>query len=153
MDWTVDGSSRTAEAFEITRIPPPSTGDGDCATAWLLARCPGIGGPRPAHAELHDDAIFFYFIPPGPISAGIGGLGPDAGDGPEPRRGAFSRVRTPRRLNLHLVHGIGFTIIGVGVPGAANCCIAVVSGRRRRDATRWPVKRIFNQFSIPCPRR
>ncbi len=65
---------------------------------------------------LHDDAIFFYFIPPVLISAGIGGLGPGLlATALSLAAALFLVVDAATFSNLILVNGIAFTIIGVGV--------------------------------------
>jgi two-component system, LuxR family, sensor kinase FixL len=64
---------------------------------------------------LHDDAIFFYFIPPVLVSAGIGGLGPGILATALSLAAAFFLVANAAFSNLILVNGIAFTIIGVGV--------------------------------------
>ena len=65
---------------------------------------------------LHDDAIFFYFIPPVLVSAGIGGLGPGFLATALVIAAAIFLVADAAKLsNLILVNGIAFTIIGVGV--------------------------------------
>ena len=64
---------------------------------------------------LHDDAIFFYFIPPVLVSAGIGGLGPGIVATVLSLAAAFFLVANAAFSNLILVNGIAFTIIGIGV--------------------------------------
>ena len=64
---------------------------------------------------LHDDAIFFYFIPPVLISAGIGGLGPGILATGLSLAAAFFLVADVSLSNLILVNGTAFTIIGLGV--------------------------------------
>jgi two-component system sensor kinase FixL len=64
---------------------------------------------------LHDDAIFFYFIPPVLVSAGIGGLGPGLLATVLSLAAAFFLVANAAFSNLILVNGVAFTIIGIGV--------------------------------------
>ena len=65
---------------------------------------------------LHDDAIFYYFIPPVLISAGIGGLGPGllaTALGIAAAHFVVSDVADYTRLVL--INGIAFAAIGIGV--------------------------------------
>ena len=65
---------------------------------------------------LHDDAIFFYFIPPVLISAGIGGLGPGlVATALSVTAALFLVAGASTYSNLILVNGVAFTIIGIGV--------------------------------------
>jgi two-component system, LuxR family, sensor kinase FixL len=64
---------------------------------------------------LHDDAVFFYFIPPVLLSAGIGGQGPGLLATALSLAAALFLVSDATFSNLILVNGIAFTIIGVGV--------------------------------------
>ena len=65
---------------------------------------------------LHDDAIFFYFIPSVLISAGIGGLGPGLlSTALSVAAALFLVMGASTFSNLILFNGIAFTIIGVGV--------------------------------------
>src|SRR5690242_11237645 len=64
---------------------------------------------------LHDDAIFFYFVPPVLLSAGIGGLGPGLLATALSLAAGLFLVSAGTFSNLILVNGIAFTIIGVGV--------------------------------------
>jgi two-component system, LuxR family, sensor kinase FixL len=65
---------------------------------------------------LHDDAIFFYFIPPVLISAGIGGLGPGLLATVLSMAAAIFLVAGAAPLsNIILLNGVAFSIIGVGV--------------------------------------
>jgi two-component system, LuxR family, sensor kinase FixL len=65
---------------------------------------------------LHDDAIFFYFIPPVLISAGIGGLGPGlVATGLSIAAAFFIVADAATFSNVILINGIAFTIIGIGV--------------------------------------
>ncbi len=65
---------------------------------------------------LHDDAIFFYFIPPILISAGIGGLGPGLlATVLSIAAALFILADAATFSNIILFNGVAFTIIGIGV--------------------------------------
>ena len=65
---------------------------------------------------LHDDAIFFYFIPPVLVSAGIGGLGPGLLATVLSIAAALFIVADAATVsNIILFNGVAFTIIGIGV--------------------------------------
>jgi two-component system, LuxR family, sensor kinase FixL len=65
---------------------------------------------------LHDDAIFYYFIPPVLISAGIGGLGPGLLATALGLAAAYFVVADiANYARLLLVNGAAFAAIGIGV--------------------------------------
>ncbi len=65
---------------------------------------------------LHDDAIFYYFIPPVLISAGIGGLGPGLLATALGIAAAYFVVADIANYSrLLLVNGVAFAAIGIGV--------------------------------------
>lgn len=65
---------------------------------------------------LHDDAIFYYFIPPVLISAGIGGLGPGLLATALGIAAAYFVVADVANYSrLFLVNGVAFALIGIGV--------------------------------------
>lgn len=65
---------------------------------------------------LHDDAIFFYFVPPLLVSAGFGGLGPGLLATVLSLVAAFFIVsETATFSTVNLLNAVAFTVIGVGV--------------------------------------
>ncbi|HKS85293.1 MAG TPA: PAS domain S-box protein [Pseudolabrys sp.] len=65
---------------------------------------------------LHEDAIFFYFVPPLLVSAGVGGLGPGLLATALGMAAALFLVAGTASLSkLILVNGTAFAIIGIGV--------------------------------------
>jgi two-component system, LuxR family, sensor kinase FixL len=70
---------------------------------------------------LHDDAIFFYFVPPILISAAIGGLGPGLLATALSVTAAFFLVAEASVYSkLVLINGVAFTVIGIGVSWAGE---------------------------------
>ena len=106
-----------AEAVENTRFSSPFDrawplryGVAPCTVALALA-ARALLTP-----VLHEDAIFFYFIPPVLISAGIGGLGPGLLATALSITAAFFILAGAETVsNTILFNGVAFTIIGVGV--------------------------------------
>lgn len=79
---------------------------------------------------LHDDAIFFYFVPPVLVSAGIGGLGPGLLATALSMAAALFIVADANYSKLTLINGAAFALIGIGVAWGGE-----ILHRSRRRAT------------------
>ena len=79
---------------------------------------------------LHDDATFFYFVPPVLVSAGIGGLGPGLLATALSMAAALFIVADANYSKLTLINGAAFALIGIGVAWGGE-----ILHRSRRRAT------------------
>jgi two-component system, LuxR family, sensor kinase FixL len=96
---------------------------------------------------LHDDAIFFYFIPPVLLSAAIGGLGPGLLATALSVMAAFFLVTEASIYSkLVLINGVAFTVIGIGVSWGGE--VLHRSRQRARAMTRDALAREAHLQSI-----